>query len=589
MNKKLIALAVAGACVAPTVMAQTANPVTLYGRIYVTVESVEADGGTRHAGSGAASRMSDHASLPGRARHGRPGWRPQGLLPARDGVSTPSPRPARSPTATAASACKVAGAASSLGRWDTPMKMSQTAVDPWGDLTLGDITGADARPGQLQPSRRQLDPVLVAELGGLHVRALCYAPNEGKTATLNPNGPSARIARLHQGPALRRLRVREAQGRRQRPTHPDKEEATRSPPASPSAASSSRGQYGEYSRGRPPDEDESYMIGLDLDVRAASTSCSARTRTPSNGSASTDCDMYSVGYQYDFSKRTFFVASYTEVDNSAGMNCNFGTERARAPPARTSKGFWRRPPSPVLISIGRRFRQHREGAAKAAPFFFLAQLSQESSPCSPPSIASSSPRTTRCGRCRARPSPRGRRPGEKRAEPSGRRSRRHVAGLMRVDHAGEVCAQALYAGQSLMARDERVRDALEHAGAEERDHLAWCARAPARTRFAPQPPFALLVRGLVRAGRGLRRWPATAGAWASSSRPSGRSRSTSTATSTGCPPDDARSRAILEQMREDEIGHANTGSSLGAAELPLPVKGAMRLMAKVMTETAYRF
>ncbi len=61
------------------------------------------------------------------------------------------------------------------------------------------------------------------------------------------------------------------------------------------------------------------------------------------------------------------------------------------------------------------------------------------------------------------------------------------------------------------------------------------------------------------------------------------------ATSGNFPPEDARSRAILEQMREDEIGHAASGRSLGAAELPAPVKGAMRIVAKVMTETAYRF
>ena len=179
-------------------------------------------------------------------------------------------------------------------------------------------------------------------------------------------------------------------------------------------------------------------------------------------------------------------------------------------------------------------------------------------------------------------------PGEKNADPASPEERRHVAGLMRVDHAGEICAQALYAGQSLMARDDRVREALEHAGAEERDHLAWCAE---RLRELDSHPSLLtpfwyagsLALG-VASGAAGDRW--SMGFLVETERqvekhidghierlPSG----------------DSRSRAILERMREDEIGHANTGSSMGAAELPPPIKAAMRLVAKVMTETAYRF
>ena len=179
-------------------------------------------------------------------------------------------------------------------------------------------------------------------------------------------------------------------------------------------------------------------------------------------------------------------------------------------------------------------------------------------------------------------------PGEKGTEPADGEARRHVAGLMRVDHAGEVCAQALYAGQSLMARDEAVRSALEHAGAEERDHLAWCAERLRELDSSPSLLSPLWYAGSftlgVASGLAGDRW--SMGFLVETER---QVEKHIDGHLDRLPADDTRSRAILEQMREDEIGHANTGSALGAAELPPPIKGAMRLMAKVMTETAYRF
>lgn len=179
-------------------------------------------------------------------------------------------------------------------------------------------------------------------------------------------------------------------------------------------------------------------------------------------------------------------------------------------------------------------------------------------------------------------------PGVESSAPADPERRGHVAGLMRVDHAGEVCAQALYAGQSLMARNEDVRRALDHAGSEERDHLAWCAERLRELDSRPSllSPFwyaGSFAVGLASGAAGDR-W--SMGFLVETERQvekhiDGHLES--------LPPDDARSRAILEQMREDEIEHANAGRSLDAAELPRPVRGAMRLMAKVMTATAYRF
>lgn len=183
----------------------------------------------------------------------------------------------------------------------------------------------------------------------------------------------------------------------------------------------------------------------------------------------------------------------------------------------------------------------------------------------------------------SRPTP-GQRPeaGEKPKEAA------HVAGLMRVDHAGEVCAQALYAGQSLMARDPRVRGALDRASAEERDHLAWCAERLRELDSRPSLLAPLWYAGSfalgVVSGAAGDRW--SMGFLVETER---QVEKHIDGHIERLPEGDGRSRAILEQMREDEIAHAASGVALGGEELPAPVKGAMRLMAKVMTETAYRF
>jgi ubiquinone biosynthesis monooxygenase Coq7 len=178
-------------------------------------------------------------------------------------------------------------------------------------------------------------------------------------------------------------------------------------------------------------------------------------------------------------------------------------------------------------------------------------------------------------------------PGPSAGDSASENDRTHVAGLMRVDHAGEVCAQALYAGQALVSRDPVVRRALEEAGAEERDHLAWCAQRLEELGDRPSLLTPLWYAGSfglgIASGLAGDRW--SMGFLVETERQvehhlDGHLDS--------LPEGDGRSRAILEQMREDEIRHAGTGERLGGERLPLPIRGAMRLVAKVMTTTAYR-
>lgn len=165
--------------------------------------------------------------------------------------------------------------------------------------------------------------------------------------------------------------------------------------------------------------------------------------------------------------------------------------------------------------------------------------------------------------------------------------RRRVAGMMRVNHAGEVAAQALYEGQAATARLDTVRDAMTQAATEENDHLAWCAQRlhELNDRTSLLNPFWYAGSWLIGAGAGLvgDRW--SLGFVAETERQVIRHLDDHLER---LPAEDERSRAILEQMKEDEARHGTTALEAGGAELPMPVRLAMRLTAKLMTTTAYR-
>ena len=166
------------------------------------------------------------------------------------------------------------------------------------------------------------------------------------------------------------------------------------------------------------------------------------------------------------------------------------------------------------------------------------------------------------------------------------RQRHHVVGLMRVNHCGEICAQALYQGQSLTSRDPAVREALRGAANEETEHLAWTERridelGGRKSLLNPLWYVGSLTLGLVAGALGDK-W--NLGFLAETERQveahlDGHLRS--------LPEGDLRSRAIVDQMRLDEIQHAETAVRYGAAELPLPVRQAMQLPSKLMTTATY--
>lgn len=159
--------------------------------------------------------------------------------------------------------------------------------------------------------------------------------------------------------------------------------------------------------------------------------------------------------------------------------------------------------------------------------------------------------------------------------------------LMRINHAGEVAAQGLYEGQSLTARLPEVREKMERAAMEENDHLAWCESrinelGSHKSLLNPLWYGGSLAIGAL-AGLAGDKW--SLGFVTETERQVVRHLDNHLAQLNE---NDQKSRAILEQMKEDEGHHATTALHAGGAELPEPIKKLMSLTSKVMTKTVYR-
>lgn len=162
----------------------------------------------------------------------------------------------------------------------------------------------------------------------------------------------------------------------------------------------------------------------------------------------------------------------------------------------------------------------------------------------------------------------------------------HAAGLMRVNHVGEVCAQALYQSQKMTTRSAKLRQAFEEAGKEEEDHLAWTAARLDALGSRPSLLNPVWYAGALTIGwiAGRMGDQASLGFMAETER---QVEQHLDGHLSELPAGDAVSRAIVEQMRADEIQHARSATQAGGVDLPFPVTMAMRAASKVMTRTAY--
>jgi len=164
--------------------------------------------------------------------------------------------------------------------------------------------------------------------------------------------------------------------------------------------------------------------------------------------------------------------------------------------------------------------------------------------------------------------------------------RRHSAGLMRINHVGEVCAQALYEAQGRFAANEELRSLFAQAGREEEDHLAWTMERLKELGARPS-----LLNPFWYAGSFVLRMVA---ARAGDKRSLGFVMETERQVESHLaghlqtlPAKDEKSRAIVDQMRADEASHSQAARAMGASDMPMPVRKMMQAMAKVMTTTAY--
>ena len=165
--------------------------------------------------------------------------------------------------------------------------------------------------------------------------------------------------------------------------------------------------------------------------------------------------------------------------------------------------------------------------------------------------------------------------------------KKHAAGLMRVNHVGEVCAQALYQSQKLHAKSDDLKNKLEHAAIEEEDHLAWCERRLEELDSRPSLLNPVWYAGSFVLGSiaGLAGDKISLGFVAETEKQVEHHLDDHLKE---LPSNDHRSRAIVAQMRADEIAHGQMAIQEGGVELPSAVQKVMKTMAKVMTVTAYR-
>ena len=329
MNKKLIALAVAGACFASDAMAQTANPVTLYGRAYLTLESIEAKGGTPLV---RRTRIDDQSSLLGVRGTEDLGGGLKAFFQLETAFRLDQ---AGTGFANRNSGVGLQGGWGSflLGRWDSPFKVATIAVDPFGDLTIGGITVANNDQGNFDNRFANVMQYWSPSFGGFAFR-LAGTTDETRTATTKPVNMAANVT-FTRGPVYAFLAYEE---------HKDitatvrKEEGVAGGGSFAFGPVKIGGLYEEFKR-NPPSGDgfhkrKSWMANVVWTVgnnqfiyqhqeseggnRAVVDAVTLAVATRA------ECDVDSLGYQYNFSRRTFFLAQYVKVDNNATGSCGSG-------------------------------------------------------------------------------------------------------------------------------------------------------------------------------------------------------------------------------------------------------------------------
>ena len=332
MNKKLIALAVAGACVAPAAMAQTANPVTLYGIAYVTLESVEAKGGA--APIPRRNRVTDQSSRIGIRGTEDLGGGMKVFFQLETGFAIDTPQ---STYATRNSGVGLQGGWGSIlaGRWDSVTKQAMGSLDPFADNQLGDLTAGWLRQGAFDTRPNNIIQYWSPVISGFALKA-SYVANEGKTPPGTPSGvnPSQYGGSLTWtgGPVYVAYAYEKHKSFVADTVTAGVDEEGNTIGATFQLGSLKLGAgYGEYKK-TLTNKQKAYFVsgewkfGLHSLMLTYQDSKDGGSNVLVGGVAPAQprCDVPSVGYKYYWSARTFLIASYTRVNNKTGNLCNFG-------------------------------------------------------------------------------------------------------------------------------------------------------------------------------------------------------------------------------------------------------------------------
>ena len=330
MKKNTLALAVLGTLAAPAAFAQSANPVTLYGRIYGVFESVEAKGGTSPVVR--RSRVSDNSSYLGVRGTEDLG----GGLKAFFQLETAFAIDANTTTFAARnSAVGLQGGLGSVmvGRWDTPFKLASSAIDPFVNVTIGAYSMAMSGSGVNNVAasnafdRREVNSVQYwsPNWNGFAVRA-SYSANEAKTATLNPERYSASLT-YNNGPIYLGYAYDESK---------DSPFGAVTPPKQEGNALVGAYTFGPVKVGALVQEFKRTGFAKQKAYMVTGTYTAGKHQfilvhqDAKDGGAvgiavQPSCKADAAGYQYNFSQRSMFIAQYVRVDNNQTGTCNFGS------------------------------------------------------------------------------------------------------------------------------------------------------------------------------------------------------------------------------------------------------------------------
>jgi predicted porin len=363
MNKKLIALAVAGACFAPAAMAQTANPVTLYGQLRMDLESVKSDAPAGSTSLSSRTRLVDHPSLFGIKGTEDLGGGLKAIFQLETAFDSDDASGSATTFGTSAagvfnrnSGVGLQGAWGTimLGRWDTPMKQAIGATDLWGDVNKADYTAGTMDQGNF--SRRDANVVQYwsPNWGGFQLKAMYQADESKGVACTSPANTTCNPRDLGASLTWSKGNLYLAYAYEEH-----KDQAIAFTAASPLGTSTIvsgakeegntigvkwgignftlAGHWGEFkkSSGGTTVKDKSYYVGGQYAM--GKHEFIVTWQDVEEGAR--ECDVLGVGWRYRFSKRTYTQLTWVDIDNNATGNCNFGAGGALGSPGYDPSGY----------------------------------------------------------------------------------------------------------------------------------------------------------------------------------------------------------------------------------------------------------